>query len=406
MKKLLTTFLLFAGIFSASAAVTLRENFESGSLPSGWKVYSNVGATQTWRVDQAINNGSNGNPKAINPYEWSSGTHYLAGIPYMAAGKTYNEWLVSPELTIPNSQNRNIITFYSHHQDLNNNMTLRVFEGTDTAHAVVVWKANAVNKWDSLIEVNVSRFNGKTIHFAWVLQRQALSNFDNSAWGIDVITVETVINGVDLQPVEFTSPLEHEDVNMYKKGVNIPVSLRIVNNGRSDASQASISYTFAGNTVTETLPAIKAKEEVVYTFQAPINVPNAGSNTISVTVNASGDEVSNNNTLSISSFWTSGESSLDFNFESSAALAAGRWGDEGWVVYQEDNATGYRIPTQSMLFSNGCWAVGQAGGTLASIIWGRMAAFTCSDFPSSEIYIGADRWMVLPKIHISSSPTY
>ena len=324
----------------------------------------------------------------------------------MAAGKNYNEWLVTPELTIPNTQNRNIISFGSYHQDLDNYMTLRVFEGTDTAHAVIVWTANAVNKWDSLIEVNISQFNGKTIHFAWVLQRNVTSIVNNSAWGVDFITVETVINGVDLQPIEFTSPLEHKDVNMYKKGVNIPVSLRVINNGRTDASQSTISYTFEGNTVTENLPSIKSKEEIEFTFQTPINVSNAGSNTISVTVTASNDEVSDNNTATITSFWTSGESSLNFDFETSAALAAGRWGDEGWVVYQEDNATGYRIPTQTQLFTNGCWAVGRAGGTIASAIWGQMLAFTCSDFQDNEKYISADRWMVLPKIHISSSPTY
>ena len=73
MKKLFTTFLLFAGIFSASAAVTLRESFESGSLPSGWFIYSNVGVTQTWRVDHAISNGAN--EKANNPVESPSNAH-------------------------------------------------------------------------------------------------------------------------------------------------------------------------------------------------------------------------------------------------------------------------------------------------------------------------------------------
>lgn len=407
MKKLFTLFFLFAFVLTTNAAVQLRENFESGSLSSGWTTYSSVTATQAWRIAESVSNGVNGSPKSISAYEWSSGTHYFAGIPYLAGGKNYNEWLVTPEISIPTTQNRNIITFYSHHQDLQTSMTLRVFEGSDTANAVVIWTANAVNKWDSLIEVNISRFNGKKVHFAWVLQRNVSDNLDNSAWGIDIVTVETVINGVDLEPFQFLSPLAHEDINMYKAGVNIPVSVKVTNNGRTDATGCTISYTFEGNTVTENLATIAAKAEITHNFATPINVSAANNNnTISVTVNASGDEVSTNNTISIPSFWTCGDSSLDFNFESSTNLISGNWEGDGWVIYQEDKATGYRIPSQSQLFNNSCWAVGKAGGTLSQQNWGMFLAFVCSDFQENERIYAADRWMILPQMHISSAPTF
>ena len=407
MKKLFTFLFLLAGVSFVSSAQGLRENFESGNLPSGWTIYSTVSQTQTWRVAESVSNGANGSPKAISAYEYTSGKHYLAGIPYLAEGKNYNEWLVSPEVSIPVTQTRNIITFYSHHQDLQSNMTLRIFEGTDTSKATVIWKANAVNKWDSLIEVNMSRFNGKKVHFAWVLQRNATSNIDNSAWGIDIVTVETVINGVDLEPIAFVSPLEHEDIHMYKKGVNIPVSVKVINNGRTDATGCTISYTFEGNTVTENLPDIAAKQEITHNFATPINVSAAkNNNTISVTVNASGDEVSSNNTASVSSFWTSGASCLDFNFETSVNLISGNWGDDGWVIYQQDKATGYRIPSQSQLFENSCWSVGKAGGTLSQENWGNFLAFVCTDFTEFEKIYAADRWMVLPQLHVSSNPTF
>ena len=111
MKKLFTLLFLFAFVFTTNAAVQLRENFESGSLPAGWTIYSTVTATQAWRVAESVSNGVGGTPKSISAYEWTPGTHYFAGIPYLAQGKNYNEWLVSPEVNIPNTQNRNIITF-------------------------------------------------------------------------------------------------------------------------------------------------------------------------------------------------------------------------------------------------------------------------------------------------------
>ena len=98
MKKLFTLLFLFAFVFTTNAAVQLRENFESGSLPAGWTIYSTVTATQAWRVAESVSNGVGGTPKSISAYEWTPGTHYFAGIPYLAQGKNYNEWLVSPEV--------------------------------------------------------------------------------------------------------------------------------------------------------------------------------------------------------------------------------------------------------------------------------------------------------------------
>ncbi len=402
MKKLFTMLFLFAGMYLANSAVVLRETFESGSLGTGWTIYSNVGANSRWKVAEGILNGSS---KSITPYEWTSGTHYLAGVPSVTAGN-YNEWLVSPEVTIPTSQQDNIISFETYYTDMGNDMTLRWFE-SDTSKAIILWRASKPNKYDSPVEVNISSLNGKKGHFAWVMRREAVSAIDGSAWGIDMICVETVINGVDLEPTLFLSPLAHEDINMYKKGTDIPVSVKVINNGQTDAKGYTISYTFEGNTVTESLPDIAAKEEITYTFKKAINVSKASaSNTITVSTQSANDEVSSNNSLSINSFWTSENSCLTFDFESDGYLVSGDWGASGWVVYQGDKSSTYRISSLQTIFdaAGNCWAVGTAGGTLATAIWGHLVAFTCSDF--SETSIACDRWMILPKVRIGSNPTF
>ena len=399
MKKLFTLLMLFAFVCTANSAVFLRENFDaSPNLPAGWTKYSKVDANSGWRVASAIRNGDK---KAIEPYEWEEGTHYLAGIQVLSTGN-YNEWLVSPEVTVPATQLKNLISFYTYYLDATASMTLRWFEGSDTSKAVVLWTATGKNEWDNIVEVDISKYAGKKGHFAWVLRRNVSSDLDGTAWGIDVIKAETVINGVDLEPTTILSPLEHEDINMYAVNTQIPVKVKVYNNGRTDAKGHKISYTVGGNTVTEDLPEIKAVTEITYTFKKGFTVAQASNaNTITVSVQSEGDEVSDNNSAKINCFWVSDPSSLVFDFENNVP---DEWDRDGFVVYKKDDATQYRNEPDNNFFFTYCWTVGQAGGTVASANWGRQLAFTSSDF--SNTGLACDRWLVFPKVKIGNSATF
>lgn len=398
MKKLFTLLMLFAFVCTANSAVFLRENFDANpSIPASWTKYSTVDASSGWRVAAAIRNGKS----SIDPYEWEDGDHYLAGIQTLSKGN-YNEWLVSPEVTIPATQLKNLVSFYTYYKDATASMTLRWFEGSDTSKAVVLWTASGTNEWEKIVEVDISSYSGKKGHFAWVLRRSVSEDIDGTGWGIDVIKAETVINGVDLEPTTILSPLEHQDINMYAVNTQIPVKVKVYNNGRTDAKGHKISYTFGGNTVTENLPDVPAVSEITYTFTQGFTVSQASNaNTITISVQSEGDEVAENNSAKINCFWVSDPSSLVFDFEKNAP---GEWEHDGFVVYKIDQANTYRNSSDANFFQGVCWNVGTAGGTVASANWGRQLAFTSSDF--SDVAIACDRWLVFPKVRIGNSITF
>lgn len=399
MKKFFTLLSLFAMVYTANSAVFLRENFEGGpNIPTGWTRYSTVDASSGWRVQEAIRNGDK---KSIDPYEYEAGTHYLAGIQTLSKGN-YNEWLVSPEVTIPATTLKNLISFQTYYLDATASMTLRWFEGNDTSKAVVLWTAASKNEWDKIVEVDISAYNGKKGHFAWVLRCNVSADIDGSGWGIDIIKAETVINGVDLEPTSILSPLEHLDVNMYAVNTKIPVKVKVYNNGRTKAVGHKISYTVGGKTVTENLPNIDEVTEITYTFSEGFTIAQASNaNTITISVQSENDEVSTNNSTKIDCFWVSDPSSLVFDFENNIPS---EWDRDGFVVYKNDNANDYRNSSDNNYFGTVCWNVGTAGGTVASVNWGRQLAFTSSDF--SNTGIACDRWLVFPKVKISNAPTF
>ncbi|MBO7623909.1 MAG: choice-of-anchor J domain-containing protein [Bacteroidales bacterium] len=395
MKKLFTLLLLFAAIATANSAVVLREDFEGGKIPDGWTVYSTVQSNCRWRVEGSIRNGKS----PLKPYELGSG-HFLAGIPAVSSGN-YNEWLVSPEITIPVTQQKNVISFETFYKDASSEMTLRWFE-SDTSKAVILWTATGVNEYDKTVEVDISKYNGKKGHFAWVFRRVAVSDIDGSGWGIDLIKAETVINGVDLEPVEFLSPMEHLDLNMYTTGKEIPVKVKVCNNGRIKASGYKISYTFEGNTVTEAMGDIDSAGFIEYQFTKGLTVTKASnSNTVSVSVQTEKDEVPSNNTLKVNNFWVSGPASVTQDFEN---VSPGEWSLAGFVTYNMDNVTDFRNVSDGNFFRTDAWTAGTAGGTVAKDIWGFRLAFTSSDFASTAS--ACDRWLVFPKVRISSAPTF
>ena len=219
-------------------------------------------------------------------------------------------------------------------------MTLRWFE-SDTSKAVILWTATGVNEYDKTVEVDISKLNGKKGHFAWVFRREVVSDIDGSGWGVDIIKAETVINGVDLEPVEFVSPLEHLDLHMYSVGKEIPVEVKVYNNGRTKAVGYKISYTFNGNTVTESMPDIDSADNISFKFSKGFTVAKASNNnTITVSVQNEKDEVVSNNTLKINCFWVSGPASASQDFEN---VSPGEWSIAGFVTYNVDNVSYHKF---------------------------------------------------------------
>lgn len=398
MKRLFTLLCVFAAVYTANATVFFREDFENGKETVGWKTLSNVDQSSRWRIDESIRNGTS---SSIPAYEFP-GKHFLAGVPAVSSG-SYNEWFASPEVNVPVSQYKMTISFETYYSDLNNDMTLRWISSlTDTANAIVLWRATQVNKYDETVEVDISQLSGKKGRFVWVFRREAISDIEGSGWGIDLIKAETVINGVDLEPLSVLSPLEHNNLNMYSVGNVIPVKVRVENNGRVKSTGAKISYTFGGNTITEDLPDIDSLGSCTYTFSQGFTVSQASNNnSLTVNIVSSSDMDQTNNSKKVNCFWVSGPASLTQDFET---VAPGEWDKAGFTVYDQDNVTSYRNASDANFFNPYCWAVGTAGGTVSSQNWGFRLAFTSSDFAS--VAVACDRWLIFPRVNISKAPTF
>ena len=73
-------------------------------------------------------------------------------------------------------------------------------------------------------------------------------------------------------------------------------------------------------------------------------------------------------------------------------------------MFNVDNVTEFRNVSDGNFFRTDAWTAGTAGGTVAKDIWGFRLAFTSSDFASTGT--ACDRWLVFPKVRISSDPTF
>ncbi|NLJ81680.1 MAG: T9SS type A sorting domain-containing protein [Bacteroidales bacterium] len=406
MKKFLT-FIFLIAFLQLNAQIVLTESFENNPLPSGkgqdipvgWKAETKVsGGKPIWRIKESFFV----RPKAVLPIDGS----FLIGYDSLALPeRAFDEWLITSEIELLNTSRTNIVTFYSFH-DSDGSHTLRI-SSDGGVNWETIWTDNDTKSTysdrcmdSSTIDVAIpDSYKGKKVKVAWVFEAATC----NSAWAIDFITIEAVISGVDVMPRDFVSPLNHVDtINSQIMNTDIPVVIRVINNGRTDAENVPISYTLNGGTpVSETIPLIKPKETVQYTFSEKINIDKQSINTLVVNTNAAGDELPENNATSTLTFWVlDTNKSIIYDFEDPALLDTAIWANSDYKFYDMDGQTPF-IQSYENIFQGFPWVVGVGGGTLYPKVWGIYAAFSYSYFQS--VSTPADRWLVLPQCRINSS---
>ncbi|MFA7401406.1 MAG: choice-of-anchor J domain-containing protein [Bacteroidales bacterium] len=408
MKKFIT--LLFVCAFlQINAQVVLQESFDDTPLPSGtgqdtpqgWTATTKISGTPMWRIKTSFLDGST----VIKPVDRS----YLIGFESKnAPSRAFEEWLTSKEITLLNNERANTVSFYSYHV-ADGSHTLRISDTSSPNNWEILWTdTDAAYPYpdkctdSSRLEVLIpNSYKGKTVRLAWVFESPTIT----SAWGIDHITVEAVIAGVDIRFVDFITPLAHKDtINSYSINKNIPLKVKIQNNGRSNAENVPISYILNnGTTVNDTVPLVKPKEIIEFTFAQAINVPNQAINTLKVNTSATGDELNDNNNSEIIEFWTLDDSTfLVYDFDDPYLADSALWSNSDYVLYNVD----IQQPIESMnyenIFKSFPWAVGVGGAGLYHAIWGNYTAFSYSRY-KNDVKTPTDKWMVLPKCRISNS---
>lgn len=413
MKKFLT-FIFLIAFLQLNAQIVLTESFENNPLPppgtgqdiptGGWEAITKVEGvnkkSSIWRIKTSFPV----KPKPIVPIDGK----YLIGFDTLTLptpSRAFDEWLITKEITLLNTSRTNIVTFYSFHVS-DGSHTLRI-SSDGGVNWETIWTDNDTKTTygdrcmdSSTIDVAIpNSYKGKKVKVAWVFQAATC----NSAWAIDFITIEAVISGVDVMPKEFVSPLNHVDtINSQLMNTDVPVTIKIINNGRTDAVNVPISYTLNGGTpVNETIPLIKPKETVQYTFDKKINISKQSINTLIVNTNAIGDELPENNATSMFTFWVLDTSKgIIYDFDDPALVDTAIWANSNYKFYDMDGQTPF-VQSYENIFQGFPWVVGVGGGAIYPKVWGIYAAFSYSYFHS--LSTPADRWLVLPQCRINSS---
>lgn len=405
MKRFITLLFVFA-FLHVNAQVVLQESFDDTPLPggtgqdypTGWKATSKVTSKSIWRIKTSFPIGGG----SILPTE----RKYLVGFDSInPPTRAFDEWLTSKEFTLLNTSRTNTVSFYSYHV-ADGSHSLQINDVNTSTWNTLWVDTNTANPYpdkcldSTRLEVVIpDSYKGKTVKLAWVFQSSSLT----SAWAIDHITCEAVIGGIDVLFIDFKSPLNHEDtINSIPINTDIPIRVRVMNNGRTDAENVPISYTLNNGTpVNDVIPLVKAKETLEFTFNQSVNLAVQAINTLSVATNASNDELVENNTSEIISFWTVNDSlCLIYDFEDPNLTDSALWANSGYVVYNIDQQSP-GIQSYENIFRAGAWVVGVGGNYLYNVIWGNFSAFTYSYF--SHFPTPADRWLVLPKCRINNT---
>ncbi len=403
MKKFILFFFIIA-VIKLNAQVVLTESFDDNPLPSGngqeypegWDAISKKNPKSLWRIKTSFPDGD----VAIKPID----KQYLVGFEAASEGP-YEEWLISKEITLLNSERTNIVSFYSYHVS-DNSHTVRISDNNGATWETIWTDTDTKSIYpdkcldSSTIDIAIpDSYKGKKVKLAWVFEAASCP----SPWAFDYIIVEAVISGVDVMPKEFVSPLQHVDtVNSNSINKDILVSIKLINNGRTSAEDIPISYTLNGGApVSEIVPLIKPKETITYVFSQKINLPKQAINTIQVTTNATGDELPGNNVSQELTFWTIDDSTfIIYDFENPNLLDSAFWEESEYTFYNFDEQKP-AIQVYDNIFGSFPWRVGVGGATLYDLIWGSYAAFSYSNFPSFAV--AADRWLILPECHINTT---
>lgn len=411
MKKFITLICAIA-FLQVNAQVVLRESFDDNPLPSGtgqdypigWTPLTKISGGSLWRIKTSFPDGST----VIKPID----RKYLVGFE-ATSGRTYNEWLISKEVTLLNTTRTNIVSFYSYHVS-DGTHSVRISDDGGTNWVTIWTDTNTLpqpypdeNLDSTTLDVAIpDSYKGKNVKVAWVFESPTCTN----PWAFDFISIQAVISGVDIEALNFVSPMPQTDSSdLYVINKNIPVTIKVRNNGRTDASNVPVSYILNGGTpVNGIIPLVKSKETVLYTFDTQINISEQSVNTLKFITAASGDELSDNNESETISFWVGDDSNfVVFDFDDPSLVDSVYWATSDYKMYKQDAATMAQSLNYESLFGDFVWKVGVGGATLFPKVWGIFAVFSYSRF-NEGLSIAADRWLVLPQCHINNSsyPVY
>ncbi len=333
-KKLLSTLLICVnGLFLFAQTNHINENFNAGTLPTGWTNTANTG-THVWEfgldgsVDAPGNNNLDGSAMA-----------YFDDSQHLAASTQDNATLETPAFDNSSFLGTFLEFDYNFRKELPTDLDsfyVEVFDGTSWN---VVFSETSNNCGDYLICTSFPHVKVDISAYANSACKVRFNYYDGGNWGwyaaLDNVHIYSPLPN-DIGVVAVVDPQSACGLTASE-----PITVRIFNYGANSQSNFPISYSLNGGTpVTETVSqTLNVNDTINYTFTATANLSNVGLHDVDVWTGLVTDGAAFNDSISVSvrNFRSYG---LTYNesFESGAG---------GWTTYGANSSWNRGLPTAS-----------------------------------------------------------
>lgn len=291
MKKLLLASALLLSLPSAKAQLAL-ENFNSGTLPTGWVLISD-GKT----VSSSFT-GSTAIRAALNAAAWTpweikaAGDFSMITTSLFTPAGTADRWLITPSFTVSSTN-----TFFKWSDyDLASAEKVQVWISTTAGTT----KADFTTKlYDAVATagdwgtkaISLGAYNGQTVRLAFV-------EANTNDWGFVVDDVEAVVLPSNEMGITSISPTQGSYQSYNTSGSTIPVSGFVKNNGASTITSYKVNYQagtspIVSETKTVSIPPFGTAS---FSIGTPITLTSANQ-VVKVWVELTGDALKTNDTL-------------------------------------------------------------------------------------------------------------
>ncbi len=299
MKKLLLIPALVLGSFASNAQLAL-ENFNSGTLPTGW-VLINDGHTVTWTTSTAIHTGLTSNAWMPLEYTTGSGDFSMFTTSVFSPAATADRWMITPSFLVssPNT------IFEWQDDNLGSGENLQVListtAGTTAAAFTTTLFSGAPNSGLATHAVSLSAYNGMTV-------RMAFRDNTTNTWGLRVDNVQSaILSAATEMGLTAVSPALNAVGGYGTVGSPVTIQGSVKNNGANNVTSFTAKYQIGtGAVVSETKSlTITPLASATFSFTTPANIPALGSTPVKIWVELAGDAVHTNDTVKSNLFGVS-----------------------------------------------------------------------------------------------------
>lgn len=294
MKKLLLIPALVLGSLASNAQLAL-ENFNSGTLPTGW-VLINDGHTVNW-FSTTINPILTAN--AWTPFEYTSGSgnYSMMTTSSFSPAATADRWLITPSFLVSSANT----VFEWDDNDLGSGEMLQVLVSptagtTASSFTTTLSNAPAYSSGGATFgthAVSLSAYNGMTI-------RMAFRDNTTNNWGLMVDNVKTaILPATNEMALTAVSPALNAVTGYGTVGSGVTIQGLVQNNGAATLTSFTAKYQVGTGPVVSEVKTVSVNPlaTAVFSFTTPANIPALGSTPVKVWVELTGDAVHTNDTV-------------------------------------------------------------------------------------------------------------